>query len=406
MRIPHVVLFVMALALGGCVIHPPDILRPPDATALAADRVDLPTTFVFGCPFVDLKIDGKGPYRFLVDTGAEVMTVTPRVAHEAQIPNSRDYVAKVNGAGGQFEYQRIVTISRIESPGLLLSAVRASILSPEFACLGEVRGVKDFGGVIGMRALQNVLLEIDYPRRQVSLAKPGSVAYPAENGIPYTEFRPHVTITTPSVRYPTTTAVIDTGGDGGFQFADIASYPVLAGLVKRDGYLVGIGGYWRPLQGQLEGDILLGPATWRDPVICGANNNRIGSEALAALRILIDPTKKMLWLLSGETVTATKWNGPLDPHGLSPVLGFGLYPEGDAYVVKEVDPGSRAERAGFKVGDRILVDSPAIKKTGQSPEEHLLQTRMQVLRGSERLEIVVSFEDPPSAISHPTGSAP
>lgn len=163
MRIPHVVLFVTALALDGCVIYPPDFLRPPNATSLAADRVDLPTTFVFGCPFVDLKINGRGPYRFLVDTGAEVMTVTPRVANEARIPNSRGYVAKAIGAGGQFEYQRIVTINRIESPGLLLSAVSASILSPEFARFGEVRGVKDFGGVIGMRPLQNVLLEIDYP---------------------------------------------------------------------------------------------------------------------------------------------------------------------------------------------------------------------------------------------------
>lgn len=349
----------------------------------AADRVELPTTFVNGCPFVELKINGHGPYRFLVDTGADLTHVTPRVAREAQIPSSQKSVGKAIGAGGQFEYQHIVTINRIEALQFSLSMVSASIVSPESARLGETRGVKDFGGVIGMRALQNVLLEIDYPQRKVSLVRPGSATYPAENGIPYTESRPHVTITTPSIKNPTAATLIDTGADGGFEFTDITSYPLRIGLVKKDCYSVGIGGSWRPLSGQLAGDILLGPAAWRDPEIDEANKNRIGSEALATLKILIDPTKRMLWLLNGETVTTTKWNGRRDPNGLPFVCGFGIYPDGDAYIVEEVDPGSRAERAGFKVGDRILPDNTTDKTASSSSEKNRYQIRLQVVRGSE-----------------------
>lgn len=80
------------------------------------------------------------------------------------------------------------------------------------------------------------------------------------------------------------------------------------GVTKAGDYSLGVGGYWRPLFWQLDEDIRLGSAIWRDTEVRSANGNRIGSFMV----------------------------------------------QGDNLVIKGIDPGSRAERVGLRVGDVLL----------------------------------------------------
>jgi hypothetical protein len=214
---PHPVFFLLlaALSLSGCVSRPLSLTQPPQQTILSADRVALPTTFFNGCPYVDLMINRKGPYRFLVDTGADAMVITRRVAREARISFSRKHVAQNFGASGEFEMQWMGWINRIESSLFLLRGVSTSIAGPKTPYFDQKIRDAYFGGILGISTLHDLVLEIDYPERKVSVTRVGSTTLSAESGIPFTGPRPLVTITTPSAKYPTVSTTIDTGSEGG-----------------------------------------------------------------------------------------------------------------------------------------------------------------------------------------------
>ncbi len=405
MRLTLFVLLIASFALSGCISRPLPFLQPPKQTTLSADRVELPTTFIKRMPYVELKINGKGPYLFLVDTGAVGMAVSPRVVREAGILFSRKHTTNIGGAGGHHERLHWVKVDRVEAPLFSLSKVGAVMLGAGYADAIERHVANNFGGIIGMAALQDVLLEIDYPKCQVSVARLGSTILAAESGLPYKGVSPVVTIATPSAKHATTTALVDTGADSYFDIADIVSYPLRVGLIKSDGYHQSIGGYWRPLFGQLAGDIRLGTAIWRDPMIYSANKNRIGSEAFAPWKLVIDQKKKMLWLLDENQISTTICTGPFDPDGRGAVFGFVWVEKGDSFVVKEVDPGSRAERAGLKVGDVILPENKEAIALEHTRKKDPYLARLRIARGDERFEITMSLADPLPAPAEPAAAA-
>ncbi|HEX2862330.1 MAG TPA: aspartyl protease family protein, partial [Lacunisphaera sp.] len=347
-------IFLIGVALvSSCASRPLRLDAAPWETALATDHVALPAVFVKGRPYVDLSVNGHGPYRFLVDTGSVGTAISQPVAKEAGIAASRKYWARVTGSSGQSEHQPMGTVDHLEAPGFSLGTVDVSIISPQSAALLDPPAKKFIGGIIGLSAFRNVRLEIDYAGKQVVVHRLDTETPPAGAGIAYTGSRPTVSIATPSTLHATTNAVIDTGSDSGFSLTDIGSYPLRVGLAKKDGYHHGVGGFWRPLFGQVAGDIRLGSAIWRDAMISSADENRIGGEALGSWRLVIDQQKKLLWLLHENQMETTTWTGPLDVDGRPAVYGFACISEGDSFVIREVDPGSRAERAGLKVGDRV-----------------------------------------------------
>ncbi|MDQ5979775.1 MAG: hypothetical protein QG602_2750 [Verrucomicrobiota bacterium] len=399
------VLLLASFALSGCMSRPPRLDQPPGETILSADRVDLPAIFVGGRPCVELKVNGQGPYRFILDTGAQATSITPQVAREAGVLIARRYVARIGGAGGHSKRAYLGAVKRIESPRFSLGEIGVTILSDEnvvqMSAYGEING-----GILGLSALRDVLLEIDFPRQTVSVLRPGSTSPASETGLPYTGSTPHVSIATPSTRHATTEILIDTGSSSGFLLADIASYPVRVGLTKADEYTFGIAGYWRPLFGQLAGDIRLGPATWRDPEIRSADENTLGSAALAPWKLVIDQKRKLLWLLDEIMISTTRWTGPLEPDGRPSVYGFVGVPDGEAMLIKEVDPGSRAERAGLRPGDRYRWASTNTSRPEQLERRAPAEVRLLVARGKEKFEVTMSLLDSRPATAKPETTGP
>jgi hypothetical protein len=404
--VPFVLLLSTGFALSGCTSlrWRPD--QPPKQTILGAERVELPATFINGFACVDLQINGKGPYRFIVDTGVEGMGVSTRVSGEAGLVFSRKHTFDVHGAGGHRENLPIATVDQIDCPHFSLRGVNVVIMGSEIEDAFAKLGIVNFGGFLGMLPMSDVLLEIDYPRQTVSVAQLASGTPAPEPGIPYWGIVPFVTITTPSTKHATVTAMIDTGSIYGISLNDIASYPTHAGLTKEDNYTMGIGGYWRSLSGQLAGDIGLGSMIWHDPLITDSKvHSLIGGNALTGWKLVIDQKKKMLWLLGDQKITTLTWRGPLEPDGRPAVYGFASIPNGDALIVKEVDPGSRAERAGLKVGDRFTFELPDSSLPVEGAGIHPTRIRLHVVRGDEKLEIVLSLLDPlPAKVTTDAGA--
>ena len=403
-------LLITSLALSGCRSWSWRLNQPPEQTILAAERVELPTVFLKGMPYVELKVNGMGPYRFLIDTGAVTTSISPRVAREAHV-SATPMKVTIAGATGSSEEQSIVVLDRLEAPLFSLGGIQVSVFSPETAKQMEW-DENQIGGLIGMATLKEVLLEIDFPQHKVSVAKLGSATPALECGQPFegtgpnATVRPQVQFVTPSTKHPLLLVLIDTGSEFGFEFSDIAAFPVVGGLSKIEVFHHGVGGSTRPFFGLLNGDIRLGQATWRNPEILSSNkSNRIGSDALAPWKLVIDPKRRLLWLVGEEAVTTTTYDGPRDPDGRPSVYGFAYWPEGDFFIVKEVDPGSRAERAGLRVGDRYTWELTDSGKPGEAAGADPTRMRLHIVRGEEKLEIVLSLLDP-LPIKTESGAAP
>ena len=70
-----------ALASAGCIQFGVVSLAPGEAT-LSGDGGALPVQWVRQFAFLEVSLDGGAPRRFLLDTGASVLVVTPAVASE------------------------------------------------------------------------------------------------------------------------------------------------------------------------------------------------------------------------------------------------------------------------------------------------------------------------------------
>lgn len=393
--VPFAFLLFTSFALSGCTSLHWRLDQAPKQTILAADRVELPATFMHGFACVDLQINGKGPYRFIVDTGVEGMGVSTRVAREAGLVYSRKHTFEAHGSGGHTQKFPVAMVDQVVCPQFSLRGVNVCIMGSEIEEAVAKWGVMNFGGLLGMPPLKDVVLEIDYPQQTVSVARLDSGTPAPEQGIPYWGITPHVTIATPSAKHATVAAVIDTGSVYGISLNDIASYPTRTDLIKEDNYSMGTGGYWRSFFGQLAGDIRLGSMIWRDPIITDSKvESMIGGNALTRWKLVINQNKKMLWLIGDEKITTLTWGGLIDADGRPAVLGCASVADGDAFLVKEIDPGGRAERVGLKVGDRILRQITDPNTTGENSEKVSGRVRLQIVRGSENLEITMTLSEP------------
>src|SRR5262245_34612178 len=101
--------------------------RAPDPARIEvpAGGVSLPMADVGGRPVVEARINGKGPYRFILDTGASITVVEEALRAELSLPTP----AGVRAASPQGGPERtIVTIDEIRIGEAVLGGVMAAVM--------------------------------------------------------------------------------------------------------------------------------------------------------------------------------------------------------------------------------------------------------------------------------------
>lgn len=168
---PSLLLLALALAAGGASAEPPRIGKPrraPSATqsmpplppaaideALAIGGDDIDARKVETRLSVEVKVNGRGPYQFVVDSGADTSVVGLRIARDLQLPlgtpvtlnnmTDRNIVDRVHVA------ELTLGPSRIRD--LQLPALRESDLGG--------------AGMIGIDALARQRLMLDFEKRLI-----------------------------------------------------------------------------------------------------------------------------------------------------------------------------------------------------------------------------------------------
>ncbi|MCI0703801.1 MAG: aspartyl protease family protein [Planctomycetia bacterium] len=117
---------------------------------------------------IDVKINGKGPYRLIFDTGAPMNLVTNKVAKESGLLDKKD-------KGGLPLFGAAMgakTIKKFELGDLTLEGMPTMVMDhPTVAALAEVIGPLE--GIIGYPFFARYKMTIDYQKKEMTLVPNG-----------------------------------------------------------------------------------------------------------------------------------------------------------------------------------------------------------------------------------------
>lgn len=162
--------------------------RGPSAPARTemSTAVTVPFTMTDHLVTVEAKVNGKGPFKFILDSGAGgVMRVSSKLAKTLALEQAGEALAG-DPSGKNTVRRAVVRVDSVEIGGALFSGIDATI--------GDRPGPAEPDGVIGLALFSGLSATIDYPKsvlRLTSDALPENgehiVSYTAEHGVPEIE---------------------------------------------------------------------------------------------------------------------------------------------------------------------------------------------------------------------------
>jgi len=160
----------------------------------------------YGKPYVMVTINGKGPFRFVIDTGTGAdALITPELAGQLNLPTvGQARLSDPSGLGSQLA--PIVLMDSIEIAGVQFPAIRA-IRHAFTAEAGTCQGL------LGFTLFKNYLLTLDFPNRQVILQS-GALSPDGESTVFPFRMPDGVPITRLHVDGHYVDAQLDSGGGG------------------------------------------------------------------------------------------------------------------------------------------------------------------------------------------------
>ena len=370
---------LLTLALAACVAP---------ASARAATATVVPMTLANNHVYVDVEIDGTGPYHFVIDSGAPFGLLDRELARRLGL-TVRD-AGTIGGVGDAAPAAGRATVTSLSVGGRALRD-RSFVVTPLRDTIGRAEG-REIDGILGSDLLRESVVTIDYARGLVTLdadvdaerrAGASVVRLDASADLPQIACR---------VANVAGTCTVDTGSrlSATIPASFVARHPDVAPARATepgiDGY--GIGGAATGRIGRLA-SLAFGGFDLRD-VICDYSAQKTG--AFANPRIAAN--------LGGGVWRRFALTFDL-PHGelaLRPTAAFGE-PERfdrsglfvgadarDAIVVLDVRPGTPAAEVGLAPGDTLVA------RDGTSLGAHDLPDLRDALADPARAEATLRVE--------------
>ena len=285
--------FGFALLLWICV--PPVLGQTAGVVSAGPAKHSAPIELIHDKPYVAVMVNGRGPYRFLIDTGTGAQAlVTPQLVTELALPTvGHARLTDPTGEGDQ--KSAIVWIDSLNVAGLEFQEVEAV----QHRLFGEEQRCQ---GVLGFRLFEDYLMTLDYPKRRLLLTSGlldtgGSLLpFHLEDGVP---------VVTLQIDKLSVDAQIDTGGTG-LSLPDAiaeqllfesppAEYAIAESLATR----------FHVKAARLKPDVQFGPYVFREAFV-EVNSAfpivNIGSTPLSNFAITFDQHEGMMRLYGKEKV--------------------------------------------------------------------------------------------------------
>lgn len=156
------------LSLAACVEA-----GAPDRTEIAADTGGAGVGIRLGGPggaalLVPVRINGQGPYEFVLDTGATLTCVDAALADSLGLPRARGQVGAGGGIQGTAGSMRLVEIDSMS-----IGSARAEGLTGCAVDLAQIRSMGiDARGLVGLNFLTPFRVTLDFAAGRLILARP------------------------------------------------------------------------------------------------------------------------------------------------------------------------------------------------------------------------------------------
>lgn len=134
-------------------------------------RVTLPFRMIRDMIIIQLNINNKGPFNFILDTGVGLMLITePKLVDSINIVNKR--TLKISGIGEGDAFEAYVTPGlNVQIPGLVSYDVAAAILKTDHFGLSNYAGMP-IHGLLGYEFFNNLAVKIDFSDSTLSISRP------------------------------------------------------------------------------------------------------------------------------------------------------------------------------------------------------------------------------------------
>lgn len=358
------------------------------AAPVARQAVEIPVTIAGTQVLVDgVRVNGEGPYRFLLDTGAQgAGRADVTLVQALNLPQVGVAGASDGGGGGRRELP-VHRIGTLEFAGLTFRDL--DVVSRDYNA-GGGGGRGPIAGVLGIGLFGEVLLTIDYGRSVLRI-EPG--ALPGPDGRTVLALDPAEPVPTVDISLGghTLKAHIDTGSMGGITVGQVAADaltfvapPVTAGQART------VSGAFEVRQGQLAGDMILGSQTFARPTLGIMPHFRVGNLGGDFLRGQV-----MTLDMANHRVRFAPTAAPAAPprrYGLMMTPPAGGETE---LPLRGAAPGSPAEAGGLRAGDVIVsLNGVPVAELGDRLPGFMRASPLIVgfVRDGERREVTLTLD--------------
>lgn len=181
-------------------LPPPDVIEPGAVYAVPT-RIDK-----VGRVLAPVMVNGVGPFRFILDTGANRSVLSPKAAARLNLVPSAETSIGVHGVTGS-AVMPAVEIESLTTGDLLIARKRRMPVLPE-------RVLADADGILGVEGLSSARIEIDFRADTVKIIKSsGRPSADAMLSIPVNLRHNGLLMTQARVGRQRVKAIIDTGAE-------------------------------------------------------------------------------------------------------------------------------------------------------------------------------------------------
>jgi hypothetical protein len=296
MRIPVTLLALSLPALAAA--QQPHVVRsthrPSERYEMAADSVVVPMRFEFGHIIVDVTINGKGPFPFIFDTGAQGSVLDLPFARDQGFELGAEVrVGSPNGGGRPGQ---MVTLDRVALGGLTFRGMQ----SVAFEGLPFPRTATSPRGVIGPYSLGGLLVALDYPHERLIFTR-GALPDPDGREVFGWDAGQQLPLIPISVAGHSINVHLDSGAMNGLSLpTELAKDLPLASPPVKMGHTKGVDHESVVTGAPLNGTVTIGRYTLDHPTVLFGDffktTGNVGPPILRQFKLTIDPAHRRLEL--------------------------------------------------------------------------------------------------------------
>ncbi len=383
-RLRCIVLLSLLASVGmlpGCAAW--SFAPAPATLEIPAGGADLGSELCRGLIWTEVMIDGRGPYAFIVDSGAQISVIDAAVAREVFPGRIRStFFLQARGAHGR----GVPIEGRVRVSELVVGEFAARELD---AIVMDLSGVaarlgRRFDGIVGYPVFRDALLVIDYASGRAAAHRRADRGLLTDDHdeiplLPGSEPRIELVVAGRTLPF-----LVDTGAGTRFALAQLdeiapdGPHPVVS--VRR-----GVDGDLLTRAARLRGTLDLGPLHYERPILHeSAHGNRIGGRAFAGARVAFDQWRRVLHVERAGDAPIR-----MPPHHHLDVF-FEMHL--DAWVPARTLSGAPPWAVGLRDTDRVIaVDGVPVTDLVCEPLEDFLVGRTEVsltvLRDGETVEV-------------------